>query len=130
MKTCGRGAPGWGWQAVLMLDCQGAPREPSARVRLALISAADQLPAAQRLDLLEPLARHMGDIADPMIPLLLWYRIEPLVSASASARERLLAQPCLPHWRGSLPDVWLELLKAIRGWYAPWVDLLAFILHN
>lgn len=70
--------------------------EPSARVRLALISAADQLPAAQRLDLLEPLARHMGDIADPMIPLLLWYRIEPLVSASASARERLLAQPCLP----------------------------------
>lgn len=69
--------------------------EPSARVRLAIISASDQLPDGQRLEMLEPMARNMADAGDPMIPLLLWYRLEPVLARSTAARERLLAGPCL-----------------------------------
>lgn len=69
--------------------------EPSARVRLAMISASIQLPPAERFDFLEPLSRVMEDAGDPMIPLLLWYRLEPLLAESAAARERLLSGPCL-----------------------------------
>lgn len=69
--------------------------EPSARTRLAIISASGQLPGDERLDLLEPLWRNMADAGDPMIPLLLWYRLEPVLANSAPARERMLSRPCL-----------------------------------
>ena len=69
--------------------------EPSAKTRLAIISASGQLPAADRMDLLEPLARRMADAADPMIPLLLWYQLEPVLADSAKARDKLLSGPCL-----------------------------------
>ena len=69
--------------------------EPSPRTRLAIISASGQVPLGERMDLLEPLTRGMADAGDPMIPLLLWYQLEPVLADSAPAREKLLSGPCL-----------------------------------
>ncbi len=70
--------------------------EPSARVRLALAGAAGQLENSDRTDLLLPLAANLADAQDPMIPLLLWYRLEPALKNNAEARSQLLSNDALP----------------------------------
>ena len=68
--------------------------EISPRVRLALASAAGQLDNRDRMELLFPLTEKFRDGWDPMIPWMLWYRLEPVVR-DAGAREKLLAKATL-----------------------------------
>ena len=68
--------------------------EPSSRVRLALASAAGQLNLSDRKDLLFPLTGKFSEIWDPMIPWMIWYRLEPVLR-DAKARDELLAKATL-----------------------------------
>jgi putative membrane-bound dehydrogenase-like protein len=68
--------------------------ELSPIVRRELASALQRLPIDQRKDLATALLKHSEDKDDPMIPLLIWYGIEPLVAAD--------------------PEVGLQLAKASK----------------
>jgi putative membrane-bound dehydrogenase-like protein len=59
--------------------------DPSAFVRLYLASALQRLPFGARRELAAALVRHREDIGDHNLPLMLWYGIEPLVSAQPDA---------------------------------------------
>jgi len=58
-----------------------ATKEPSASVRRELCSLLQRLPVQHRQKLATALLAHGEDKDDPMIPLLIWYGIEPLVGA-------------------------------------------------
>jgi putative membrane-bound dehydrogenase-like protein len=73
-----------------------AREEPEASVRLALASALQRLPAAQRWPLAEALAAHAEDAADANLPLMVWYGIEDLVAADPDRAAGLLAKARLP----------------------------------
>jgi hypothetical protein len=56
-----------------------AKEDASPVVRLYLASALQRLPAESRWAVLEGLLAHEEDAADPNLPLLYWYAMEPLV---------------------------------------------------
>ncbi|OYW17732.1 MAG: hypothetical protein B7Z55_11960, partial [Planctomycetales bacterium 12-60-4] len=58
-----------------------ARKHPSPIVRRELASALQHLPQNQRHSIAIALLSHGEDKDDPMIPLLIWYGIEPLVGA-------------------------------------------------
>jgi len=66
-----------------------AATEPSSFVRLALASALQRLPLAQRAALARPLMRRAEDAADHNLPQMLWYGIEPLGSSDPAALAEL-----------------------------------------
>jgi putative heme-binding domain-containing protein len=72
------------------VDLAQRDREPA--VRLALASALQRLPVAQRWSLAEALAAHAEDAADPNLPLMLWYGMEPLAPADPNRAGKLLAR--------------------------------------
>lgn len=55
-----------------------AREDDSPRVRLSLCSGLQRLPLATRWPIVTPLARRGEDAADPNLPLMIWYAIEPL----------------------------------------------------
>jgi putative membrane-bound dehydrogenase-like protein len=57
-----------------------AARDRSQKVRLGLASALQRLPLELRWAIAEPLARHREDASDRMLPLMVWYGVEPLVA--------------------------------------------------
>jgi putative membrane-bound dehydrogenase-like protein len=67
-----------------------------AIVRRELASALQRLPIDQRQDLATALLKHSEDKDDPMIPLLIWYGIEPLVAADPSAAMQLAKASKMP----------------------------------
>lgn len=73
-----------------------AAQEPSPVVRRELASALSCLPLADRGALARALIARDEDAADPNIPLLLWYGIEPLVGAEASTGLALAETSRLP----------------------------------
>ncbi len=73
-----------------------ATREPSARVRLALASALQQVPLEARGGLASALVERAEDAHDHNIPLMLWYGIEPLASAEDETFDRLLLDVRIP----------------------------------
>ncbi len=58
-----------------------ATKDPSPTVRLYLASALQRLPFDKRWPILGALASHSEDIDDPNIPRVLWYGLEPMVTA-------------------------------------------------
>lgn len=70
--------------------------EKSPRVRLALASALQRLPLAQRWPVAEALARHAEDAQDPYLPLMVWYGVEPLVPAQPDRAVALAVQSRIP----------------------------------
>ncbi|MES2708533.1 MAG: PVC-type heme-binding CxxCH protein [Verrucomicrobiota bacterium] len=62
--------------------------DSSPKVRLALASALQKLPPADRWDIAEALIQHAEDAKDHNLPQMYWYAIEPLVPADP---ERALA---------------------------------------
>ncbi len=58
-----------------------ASADPSPRVRLALASALQKLPIAQRWAIVEGLITHSIDSSDHNLPLMIWYGFEPAVAA-------------------------------------------------
>ena len=76
-----------------------ARSDASAHVRLALASAMQRLPAADRWDVLENLLAHDEDAADQNLPLMLWYALEPCVPAARERSLGLLNKTKLPRVR-------------------------------
>lgn len=70
--------------------------DPSPVVRLYLASAMQCLPAARRWGVLEGLAAHGEDAADPNLPLMVWYALEPAVAADAKRALALAAKGKVP----------------------------------
>jgi hypothetical protein len=60
---------------------QMARTDRSALVRLALASALQRLPLAERWETATALAAHDEDAGDPNLPWMIWYAIEPAVGA-------------------------------------------------
>jgi len=80
-----------GWAIQLALDAEDtdvakwlpqfttmAQDDPSPVVRLYLSSAAQQVPPADRWELVANLAAHSEDAGDHNLPLMIWYAAEPL----------------------------------------------------
>ncbi|HUE14498.1 MAG TPA: PVC-type heme-binding CxxCH protein [Planctomycetaceae bacterium] len=61
-----------------------APRDPSGLVLLYLASALQEIPSADRWSLAEALAARADFAADPVLPLMIWYGIEPAVPEEPS----------------------------------------------
>ncbi|MFN7343732.1 MAG: PVC-type heme-binding CxxCH protein, partial [bacterium] len=66
------------------------------RVRRELASALQRIPQDQRKDLATALLKHGEDAEDPMIPLLIWYGIEPVVAADAAVGLQFAAVSKMP----------------------------------
>ncbi len=64
--------------------------DPSSVVRLYLACALQRLPLEQRFGLANELVRHGEDAFDPNLPLVVWYGIEPLVTARPDEALALL----------------------------------------
>jgi len=73
-----------------------AKDERSPLVRLNLASALQRLPVESRWALVANLATHAEDAADPSIPLMLWYGIEPLVPADVPRAVALACRSKIP----------------------------------
>jgi len=71
-------------------------KESSPQVRSAYASALQRLPIDQRQPLATALLKHGEDAEDPMIPLLIWYGIEPVVAADAAVGLQLSAVSKMP----------------------------------
>ncbi|MEZ6134066.1 MAG: family 16 glycoside hydrolase [Pirellulaceae bacterium] len=65
-----------------------AAKDTSPIVRLAIASALDKLPAADRWGPLSELVKHASDVQDHNLPLMYWYALEPLADVDA---DRMLA---------------------------------------
>jgi putative membrane-bound dehydrogenase-like protein len=126
-----------------------AVHDDSPVVRLYLASGLQRIPVEQRFELAEALARRAEDAADPVIPLMLWWGIEPLLHVDAQrvfalARstpiERLrglvwqraagleelrpvlvaeIARTSEPEVRRALVDTLADAVRAERGLAAP-----------
>jgi putative heme-binding domain-containing protein len=70
-----------------------AAHDPSRKVRLSLASVLQRLPLEERWSIALPLAGHPDDALDRVLPLMLWYSVEPLV-ASDHARAVAWAARC------------------------------------
>ncbi|PAW74225.1 MAG: hypothetical protein B9S33_22195 [Pedosphaera sp. Tous-C6FEB] len=100
------------WWAVQLL-CEG--RQPPAaalakftllarhgstpHTRLALASALQRMPLAERWALASPLLARAEDAADPNLPVMLWLGIEPAVAADPARAAQLLASCQMPQVR-------------------------------
>ena len=73
-----------------------AKKDTSAAVRRELASALQRLPQDQRHLLSTALLAHGEDKDDPMIPLLIWYGIEPLVGSDPKVGLELARVSKLP----------------------------------
>ena len=92
------------WAVQLLVEGKTAPadalkkfqnlarNDPSPLVRLALASALQRLPLADRWKIAEGLAAHEADGADQNLPLMIWYAIEPLVPADRAKAVQLMGQ--------------------------------------
>lgn len=73
-----------------------AKGDRSQVVRLALASALQRLPLAQRWDIATELVRHAADATDQNLPLMYWYGIEPLVPENPARALELAAAAEVP----------------------------------
>jgi putative membrane-bound dehydrogenase-like protein len=70
--------------------------DQSPKVRLALASALQQLPLANRWEIAARLMSHAGDAQDPYLPLMIWYGVEPLVTTDRAAAIALAERSTIP----------------------------------
>ena len=96
---CDRGAPS---AEALTRFVSLARSDPSARVRLSLASALQRVPLNARWPLAEALTMSKIDAKDPMLPLMTWYGIEPLVGQDPDRASALAARCTLPLHRNYL----------------------------
>jgi putative heme-binding domain-containing protein len=73
-----------------------ARNDRSAVVRLALASALQRLPLAQRWEMATALAARAEDNGDHNLPHMIWFGVEPLVEADATKALALAARAGLP----------------------------------
>ena len=66
--------------------------DPSPLVRLALASALQRLPLANRWKIAESLVGHEADGTDQNLPLMIWYAVEPLVPTDRAKAVQFMGQ--------------------------------------
>ena len=88
-------------------------REPSPLVRRNLASLLQRIPADEAWPIAENLALHGEDAADNMIPLLIWYGLEPLVAENPARGLKLAKNTKI----AKLRDFVLRRVAAIPGGY-------------
>jgi putative membrane-bound dehydrogenase-like protein len=105
-----------GWSVRLLTDAPGplpdsrdhnilarfvamAAQDPSPYVRLRLAAALQRIPPQQRFTIAAGLVKHPEDAADPYLPLMTWYAVEPLMAVDRSSAIALAAQSQIPHVR-------------------------------
>ena len=76
-----------------------AQTEPTAFVRLGVASALQRLEPADRIDIAGALLKRAEDAADPNIPLMIWYALEPAIESRPRAGAELLADCRIPRVR-------------------------------
>ena len=76
-----------------------AKSESSGLVQLHLASALRLLPLAKRWDLAAPLVSHKRYAGDPVLPLMIWYGINPAVGEDRPGALQLLAKCQIPKVR-------------------------------
>lgn len=77
-----------------------AEKDPSPMVRLYLAAACRRMaPGRARWEILEALAGREEDIADPNLPLMVWYAAEPLAVADPARAAAFLSRARLPYLR-------------------------------
>jgi putative membrane-bound dehydrogenase-like protein len=79
-----------------------AQADKSAAVRLALASALQRLPLADRWAIAKHLAARAEDAKDANLPLMIWYGIEALVPADPERAARLLVKARIPQVRQNI----------------------------
>jgi putative membrane-bound dehydrogenase-like protein len=75
---------------------QLAENDPSAMVRLALASALQRLKLEERPALARALSAHAEDAKDHNLPLMIWYGIEPALSAGLPSARDLYSTTRIP----------------------------------
>lgn len=73
-----------------------AGKESAASVRLALASALQRLPLAERATMAKPLLAHGEDATDHNLPLMLWYGIKDLATAAPDQLAALATETQIP----------------------------------
>lgn len=73
-----------------------AAGEKSAFVRLALTSALQRLPLADRAAIARPLLAHAEDANDHNLPLMLWYGVKDLATSAPDALAALATEARIP----------------------------------
>jgi putative membrane-bound dehydrogenase-like protein len=76
-----------------------AKDDPSPVVRLYLASACQRLTLAERKPILDALLTHKEDVADPNLPLMIWYAAEPIVAQDPLAAVAWLESAAIPKIR-------------------------------
>ena len=88
-RELGIAKPNWSDTAGFLTKLLQAKNPSSPIVRRELTSALQRIPQDQRKDLATALLKHGEDKDDPMIPLLIWYGIEPVVAADPAVGMQL-----------------------------------------
>ncbi|MFT5854293.1 MAG: putative membrane-bound dehydrogenase-like protein, partial [Verrucomicrobiales bacterium] len=73
-----------------------AESDPSAAVRLFLVSAMQRVPPEARWPVIEALAAHEEDAGDHNLPLMIWYALEPAVTADPARALKIATSTKLP----------------------------------
>jgi putative membrane-bound dehydrogenase-like protein len=81
--------------AIQMLH-QASTGENTARIRLALASAAQKLSTSSRVEILRPLLRNAIDANDHNLPLMLWYACAPIAKSDPEGLIGLLGECEIP----------------------------------
>jgi putative membrane-bound dehydrogenase-like protein len=90
---CDRGAPA---QVTLKKFAELAAVDPSPKVRLSLASALQQLPLDDRWEVALALASHQEGSTDRVLPLMIWYGLEPLVPRDLARATGWVARCQIP----------------------------------
>ncbi len=110
-----------------------ARHEKSPPVRLALASAMRKAPLELRGDFAVALASDEKDAADPNLPLMIWYGLEPAVAADPTRGEIVLTRARIPLLRqyvarrmaaSERPAAMSELARALTQPGGPHRDIL------
>jgi putative membrane-bound dehydrogenase-like protein len=91
--SCDLGVPA---EPALSKMSQMAQKDISPIVRLALASALQRLPPAERWTMAEGLVGHEEDAEDQNLPLMIWYGIEPLVELDKTRALGLMSRAKIP----------------------------------
>jgi putative membrane-bound dehydrogenase-like protein len=83
-------------QATLARFASLAQTDPSQKVRLSLASVLQRLPLEDRWEIAAPLAGHSQDASDRMLPLMIWYAVEPLAASDHARAVPLAALSPIP----------------------------------
>ena len=101
---CDAGSAGTGRGRAIRATGQN---RPSPKVRLSLASALAAHSARSTMAVAEPLASHKEDASDAMLPLMIWYGVEPLVPVDqrrAVARRPTCEIPIVRRFVASAPS--------------------------